>query len=887
MDVRTTCPYCGVGCGLVVADTESGVAVKGDKAHPANFGRLCSKGSALGETIDLEGRLLEPSIGGRAADWDEALSLVAGRFSAAIEAYGPDSVAFYVSGQLLTEDYYVANKLMKGFIGSANIDTNSRLCMASAVAGYKRTLGADFVPASYDDIEAANLLVIAGANMAWCHPVLFQRARQAKEANPAMKVVVIDPRRTATCDIADLHLPIRPGSDVALFNGLLGYLDGEDLIDRDFVAAKTEGFDDAIRAARSTAGSVADVARTCSLPEDAVARFFRLFAGTAKTVTLFSQGINQSTSGTDKVTSIVNLHLATGRIGKKGAGPFSLTGQPNAMGGREVGGLANQLAAHMDFSEEHRDRVRRFWDSPTIAMTGGLKAVDLFEAVGRGEIRALWIMSTNPVVSMPAANDVRAALEACDFVAVSDCMSSTDTTRAADVLLPAAAWGEKSGTVTNSERRISRQRKFLEAPGVAQPDWWIVCEVAKRMGHAGSFDYASPADIFREHAALSAFENDGTRDFDIGALAGLSDEEYDRLEPVRWPLPIETTATDRSDRLRFFTPSGKARMLPVSDAGPVAEPDSEFPFVMLTGRVRDQWHTMTRSGKSPRLSQTRPEPFLEISSRDALALGIPNRALARVRSPLGETLARIEWSDELRSGEVFAPMHWSESVSSGGRVGPLIAAAVDPQSGQPELKATPIAVEPVAIAWYGFVLSRSKVDVGDVPYWALTRGWGFRRYELAGTETGIDWPVRSRDLLGDDGDWVEMADEKGGHYRGARLVDGRLTGCIFVSPSTRLPDRGWLGQLFESESMSDADRLSLLAGRPSAGAVSSGPLICACYAVGREALVRVIASEEATTVREIGELLKAGTNCGSCIPELNGLLAEHRPAGAAARAVVG
>jgi assimilatory nitrate reductase catalytic subunit len=873
--VRTTCPYCGVGCGLRVSPTDTGIEVEGDAAHPANRGRLCSKGAALGETVGLDGRLLHPQIRGRRGGWDEALTEVANRFRAAVAAHGPDSVAFYVSGQLLTEDYYVANKLMKGFVGSANIDTNSRLCMAAAVAGYKRALGADFVPNSYDDIDRAELLVIVGSNMAWCHPVLFRRAREAKERRPDLKVVVIDPRRTATCDIADLHLPLKAGTDVALFAGLLDYLRREDAIDWEFIDAHTEGFGIACRAARDAVRSIPDVARLCDLQEADVAAFYRLFARTPKTLTLFSQGVNQSTSGTDKVNAIVNLHLATGRIGKPGAGPFSLTGQPNAMGGREVGGLANQLAAHMDFSPEHCDRVRRFWGSPAIASSPGLKAVDLFAAAADGRIKALWIMSTNPVVSMPAANAVRAALERCEFVVVSDCIAATDTTALADVLLPAAAWGEKSGTVTNSERRISRQRAFAAPPGDARPDWWIVCEVARRMGFGASFDYPGPAAIFREHAALSAFENDGSRDFDIGALASLSDNAYETLEPVRWPLRSRKVAAEPLTDARFFTPSGRARFVPTVPAGPAASPGDAYPFVMLTGRIRDQWHTMTRTGKSARLSQTRPEPFVAIHSRDAIGAGIANNGIARVRSAHGEMIGRVEWCDDLRRGEVFVPMHWTSELASAGRVGALIGAAVDPQSGQPELKATPVAVEALEIGWYAFALSREPLSIDRGVYAARSRGAGHWRHELAGSDGGTEWPAWARRCLGDRGEWIELADTRGGSYRGARLVDGRLEACLFVAPASRLPARGWLGLLFGSDRLSDAERAAVLAGRAIDGIADTGPVVCACFSVGRDAILRAIASREARTAKEIGSLLKAGTNCGSCVAELNGLIAEH------------
>ncbi|MER8577060.1 molybdopterin-dependent oxidoreductase, partial [Mesorhizobium sp. M1374] len=508
--------------------------------HPANFGRLCSKGSALAETIDLDGRLLHPEIHGRRAGWDEALDLVASTFSQTIAEHGPDSVAFYVSGQLLTEDYYVANKLMKGFIGSANIDTNSRLCMASSVAGHRRAFGADTVPGTYEDLELSDLIVLVGSNLAWCHPVLYQRIAAAREKRPEMKIVLIDPRRTMTADIADMHLAIAPDGDVALFTGLLAYLGQHNALDRAYITAHTTGFGQALFAA--SALDLAGTAAATGLSEDELGRFYGLFAATAKTVTVYSQGVNQSSSGTDKVNAIINCHLATGRIGKPGAGPFSVTGQPNAMGGREVGGMANMLAAHMEIENpEHRDRVQRFWNAPTIAQKPGLKAVEMFQALADGRIKALWIMATNPVDSMPDADAVEAAIMACPFVVVSDVLSQTDTVRHAHVRLPAAAWGEKDGTVTNSERRISRQRAFLPVPGEARPDWRIVAEVGKRMGFGEAFSYAAPAEVFAEHAALSGFENDGARDFDIGAYVGVDAEGYEALEPFQWPAPSQGT----------------------------------------------------------------------------------------------------------------------------------------------------------------------------------------------------------------------------------------------------------------------------------------------------------------------------------------------------------
>src|SRR6266545_1084603 len=545
LPIRTTCAYCGVGCGLLITpDGRGGASVAGDPEHPANFGRTCSKGSALGETLGLGGRLLHPMLrqdDGTLArvSWDGALDRVADSFKDIVERHGPNAVAFYLSGQLLTEDYYVANKLMKGFVGSANVDTNSRLCMASSVAGHRRAFGADTVPGCYEDLDEADLLVFVGSNAAWCHPVLFQRMLANKQKRGA-RMVVIDPRRTDTAGDADLFLGLKPGTDTALFSGLLVHLADTGALDRDYIERHTSGFDDAIARARGMAGSVGATALATGLSEQDVAAFFQMFANTPRVVTLYSQGVNQSAQGTDKVNAIVNYHLATGRIGKPGASPFSLTGQPNAMGGREVGGLANQLAAHMGFTPPDIERVRRFWKASRIATHEGLKAVQMFEAIARGEIKALWVIGTNPAVSLPNADAARDALKKLELFVVSENVMSNDTVDAgAHVLFPAQAWGEKSGTVTNSERRISRQRAFLGSPGETRPDWWIMGEVAKRLGFAAAFNFSSAADIFREHAALSAFENEGGRDFDIGGLKALSDEAFDAMAPVQWPIRLD------------------------------------------------------------------------------------------------------------------------------------------------------------------------------------------------------------------------------------------------------------------------------------------------------------------------------------------------------------
>ena len=881
--VKTTCPYCGVGCGIVAGvNSDGNVVVRGDQDHPANYGRLCSKGSALGETTGLAGRLLHPEMYDRRSSWDAALSEVAQRFTSVIKQHGRQAVAFYVSGQLLTEDYYVANKLMKGFIGSANIDTNSRLCMASSVAGHKRAFGSDTVPGNYQDFELADLIVLTGSNTAWCHPVLFQRITKAKNHRPALKVVVIDPRRTATCDIADLHLPLKPGTDTILWNGLLIYLAQHNGLNFEFIESHCENYPAALKSAKDSSPSIISVARDCGLEEEDVARFFAMFLSTEKVVSAYSQGVNQSSCGTDKVNAIINCHLLTARIGHPGMGPFSITGQPNAMGGREAGGLANQLAAHMELDNpQHRMLVQQFWNSPRIADTPGLKAVELFDAMNAGDIKAVWIMATNPVVSIPNADSVRTALDKCEFVVMSDCMRHTDTTAYADVLLPALTWGEKMGTVTNSERRISVQRQFLASPGEAQPDWWIICEVAKRMGFKDAFGFTSVADIFREHAALSACENSGTRDFDIGGLARLSDREYFELKPVQWPVTSASPmGTERCfiDH-KFNTVTGKARFIeikPRSSANPL---DQQYPLVLNTGRVRDHWHTMTRTGKSARLSAHISEPMLDIHPDDARRFRLSNEALACVASRWGKVIARVNVSDQQRIGSVFVPMHWNDQYARQARIDTVVNPAVDPVSGEPEFKHTPVNVAPYQPLWYGFVLSRRELGFPGISYYVKVTGNHFSRYELAGEQTPADWAVWARGLLcapAADVEWIDYLDKAAGNYRGARLIGNNLESCVFVAPTINLPARSWLSGLFAKDELSGAERASILSGRVAKGQPDAGRIICSCFGVGENTLKEAIKKQDLTSVEAIGQRLKAGTNCGSCIPELKALITQKK-----------
>jgi assimilatory nitrate reductase catalytic subunit len=844
VSVKTTCPYCGVGCGIIATKTgDRTVEVKGDPNHPANRGKLCSKGTHLGETVGLEGRMLSPAIGDAQVSWDAALNAVASGLRDAIDTHGPDSVAIYGSGQLLTEDYYAANKLMKGFIGSGNIDTNSRLCMASAVAAHIRAFGEDVVPCSYDDIEAADLIILVGSNTAWCHPIIWQRIEAARAARGA-KLVVIDPRRTETAAGADLHLPIRADGDTALFNGLLAELRGRGLVDEAFLAAQVDvpdGFWDQLGC---------DVAALTDISRDTLTAFFDLVASHPKTLTLYSMGVNQSVGGVDKANAIINFHLATGRIGKPGAGPFSITGQPNAMGGREVGGLANTLAVHMGFSEDERATAQTFWSSPTIAPGPGLKAVDLFRAVDEGKIKAIWILATNPAVSMPDADFVRAALSKCPLVIVSDIIGDTDTAKLAHIKLPALGWGEKDGTVTNSERMISRQRAVFSPPGDARGDWMIIADVARRMGYAG-FDWKSNAEVFAEFAAMSRFRNDGAR-----ALNLPTPKDYGGMEPFQWggASPFAQGSYSHSN--------GRARIVPVGPLPQFGDPD--YPLTLNTGRYRDQWHTMTRTGLSPRLSQHRREPLLEVHPCDAAAFGLRDKGLARVISTKGESTFRVSVTEDQRPGDLYIPMHWTDQLGSMGRTNRAVVGHADPTSGQPGLKNSPVRMEPVISDWKGFLVTRCKPAIPADILWTASRAPGGWIFELSGR--GV---IDAAPLL-PQGDQVEAFDSARGTRRVAvRGEGGKLEAALFLTRSGQLPEREWIAAQLGDEEAATAE---LLAGRPVGTQTDRGPIICVCFDVGGKTIARAIADQHLASVEAVGCALSAGTNCGSCRPAIKALL---------------
>jgi assimilatory nitrate reductase catalytic subunit len=874
--VRTTCPYCGVGCGvLATPDGNGGASIKGDPEHPANAGRLCSKGSALGETLGLEARLLNPMVDGVRTGWAHALDQVAQRMQAIRAAHGPEAIAFYLSGQLLTEDYYVANKLAKGFIGTPHVDTNSRLCMAASVAGHRRAFGADVVPQCYEDLELADLVVLAGSNAAWCHPILYQRMQIAR-GERGVRIVNIDPRRTATSESIDLQLSLRPGTDGVLWSGLLVWLAEHRVIDTEYINAHTQGFFAALWAARAIAPTVAAVATATDLAASEIESFYDWFAGIPRVVSCYSQGINQSAQGSDKVNAILNCHLATGRIGKPGCGPLSLTGQPNAMGGREVGGLANMLAAHMGFSAPERARVRRFWSAPNVVAGDGLKAIDMFAAVADRRIKALWVMGTNPAVSLPRADRVRSALSRLDLLIVSDNVASNDTVRLAHIALPAAAWGEKEGTVTNSERRISRQRAFLPAPGRARPDWWILVQVARRLGYGDAFSYRCAADIFDEHARLSGFENAGSRAFDISGLAGLAREQFDDLAPTQWPCragaePVERLFADGS----FLTGDGKARFVAIAEPRLASPVTRSWPFVLNTGRIRDQWHTMTRTGLSPRLSTHIAEPFVEIHPDDASNVGLVQGALAHVTTTHGAATMRVLVNRGQQRGSLFVPIHWSAENSSAGRMGALVQAATDPHSGQPETKATPARVAPLAVSHYGLALTRQPLQRAGLTYWAAARATFGHVLHFALDAPSGGWLAWQRAML-PEGDTLTFADAAAGSYRAAVLRDGRLEAALFVGPTPTLPAPGWLQAQFERATIPISERRALLAGRPVEGALDEGPIVCVCFQIGAPRILAA-AADGSRTPETIGARLGAGTNCGSCLPEIRRLIAAEEP----------
>jgi assimilatory nitrate reductase catalytic subunit len=875
-EIRTTCPYCGVGCGLKgKASGDRGLAIMADEHHPANQGRICSKGAALGDTVGLGGRLLYPMIGANRVSWNQATAHVARGLQRVIDRHGPDAVAFYVSGQLLTEDYYAANKLMKGFIGSGNIDTNSRLCMASAVAAHTQAFGGDYVPGCYEDLELADLIVMSGHNAAWTHPVLYRRMETARKRG--QRHIVIDPRRTETADGADLHLPLAPQSDVRLWNGLLADLIRSGAIDRAYIAEHVSGFAEIEQMLSEADQSVSAVANDCGVEENDLRRFFRMFAETPRTVSLFSMGANQSAQGVAKGLAIINAHLATGRIGNPGACPFSITGQPNAMGGRETGGMATTLAAHMGFDDASRDRLARFWSTPQVAGKPGLKAVDMFEAIRDGRIKAVWIMATNPAVSLPNSARVREALAKCPLVVVSDCVTTTDTMAFAHVKLPALAWSEKDGTVTNSERCISRQRRLFPAPGEARADWRIIAGVGARMGHVDAFAWRNSADVFREYARLTAYENEG-RLLDLSSLIGLSDEDYDALQPAQWPLRTPAGTARLFTDGRFPTPDGRARMIAVRPKGPANSIGPRYSLSLNTGRIRDQWHTMTRTALSPALCRHAPEPYVEIHPADAAASGVVDGRLACVETAYGEAVALAKLTDRQRRGAIFMPLHWTDAFAPHGRANAMVSSAVDPVSGQPEFKHTPARIYGYRETWAGFFISREPAACpkGADIIWRRIPQADAHLHEFAGRGDEAERDVVVKTLTRNaSGECVRFDDPAARSSRQAWIEDGRLTRVLFFGQ--RLPPRDWLVAAFAEQQLSDQTRRFLLHGRAPGAVLDASPVICACANVTAHRIETALAGG-ARTLEAVGDATHAGVTCGSCRPAISRMIAQATPA---------
>ncbi len=814
--VATTCCYCGVGCGIVVSSSRNEIfSVKGDATHPANFGRLCTKGAALHLSTDPGARLLHPEVDGMRASWDEALDHAAKKFAQIIAAHGPDAVAFYISGQLLTEDYYVFNKLAKGLIGTNNVDTNSRLCMSSAVAGYKMSLGADAPPCAYEDIDAADLILVAGSNTAFAHPVVYRRIEDARAKNPQQKLVVIDPRATVTARAADLHLALKPGTDVALFNAMLHMLRREGRLSFSYIKDRTTGFD--------ALNPLLDqwpperAAEVCELPAGQIVQAARMF-GTAKAaLSLYCQGLNQSTSGTFKNSALINLHLATGHIGRPGAGPFSLTGQPNAMGGREVGGMANLLSAHRDLSNEiHRKEVASLWGVEDVPSKPGKTAVEMFEAIGRGEIKAVWIACTNPAQSMPDVSAVRKALERAELVVVQEAWRHAETCDYADVLLPAATWAEKEGTVTNSERRISRVRAAVAPPGEARPDWEIAVAFARRLfpEKAKLFPYASPEEIFNEHR-----ESTRGRDLDI---TGLSYALLERDGPQQWPYPSGA----KGGRTRLYsdgvfpTPSGRARFVATDYAPPAEATDAEYPIRLTTGRLRDQWHSMTRTGLVARLFSHSPDPEVLVSEKTLSTLGIRNGDLARISSRRGSLVLKACASEDMRPGDAFVAMHWNGRFMSGVGTNALTLPAIDPYSKQPELKHAAVRIEAFAARWRGAFTAPATPDL-----------------QRAASQ------------------WLARFD-----YAALSLAEGPEILLRLDLATAADPDSKALAALED-----------LFGAPPDTSPSASDRAVCACFKVPESQIRSAVAA--GASFAKLQKELKCGTNCGSCVPELNRLVA--------------
>jgi len=916
-ETRSTCPYCGVGCGVLIQSEDGQITgVRGDPDHPANFGKLCTKGSTLHltatPTVTRQTRLLQPmhrlqrGQAPVAIGWDAALDQVSRAFGRIVREHGPDAVGLYLSGQLLTEDYYVFNKLAKGLIGTNNVDTNSRLCMSSAVAGYKLTLGADAPPACYDDLDQAQCLFIVGSNAAYAHPILFRRIEAAKQRNPAMKIIVADPRRTDTAELADLYLPLQPGTDVMLFHGLLHVMLWEGWTDADYIAAHTSGFDHLKALVRDCTPDL--VAQTCGLPKEDLFKAAQWFAQSPATLSLYCQGLNQSSSGTAKNATLINLHLATGQIGKPGAGPFSLTGQPNAMGGREVGGLANLLSAHRDLANPvHRAEVAALWGVPDVPAQAGKTAVEMFQAAADGEIKALWIACTNPAQSMPDQATVRRALQRAEFVVVQEAFATAATCDFADLLLPASTWGEKEGTVTNSERRISRVRAAVPPAGEARHDWQIVVNVARRLeaqlrpGQPSLFPYDTPEAIWNEHR-----ESTRGRDLDI---TGLSYATLETDGPQFWPLPQGQTAgkTRLYEDGIFPTADGRAQFAALPFR-PLAEArESRYPFSLTTGRLRDHWHGMTRTGMLGRLFGHVPEPTVQMNPQDMERRGLRDGDLVHVTSKRGSIVLPAQGSRTVHATQAFIAMHWGSEYLSGrssvgeplAGVNALTTSAYCPTSRQPELKHAAVKILKAELPW---TLLGAAWLPEDSALSALT---GLRSlmpsFEFASCvpfgrdRSGVLLRAAAHEapdptllerieaLMGlNTADTLRYQDKRRQQRRSVRLQrsNDKNQGTITLESFLLTGDtsaESWIKTLLqEGLPAGDYGRRLLMPGSMAPVALpEQSPQICTCFNVNAAAIRVALAQSGGTDDERLVQLqaqLQCGTNCGSCMPELRRLI---------------
>ena len=907
IQTKSTCCYCGTGCGVIIeSDDDKIIDVHGDPDHPANFGKLCTKGSTLALTMSpsaLSGRARYPELRTSRdlprtrSTWDETLDHLADRFAATIREHGPDSVGFYVSGQLLTEDYYVFNKLAKGLIGTNNIDTNSRLCMSSAVTGYQKTLGVDAPPCSYEDLDHATCLFIAGSNAAFAHPILFRRIEAARERNPDLKIIVVDPRRTETAAFADLHLAILPGTDVALFHAMLHVMLWEEWVDREYIAAHTENFDALRSIVRETSPAIA--AEICGVKADDIVTAARWFAQSTSTLSLYCQGLNQSTSGTAKNASLINLHLATGQIGKPGAGPFSLTGQPNAMGGREVGGLATSLAAHRDIGNPmHREEMMQLWGVDRISGERGKTAVEMFDAVKSGEIKLLWIACTNPAQSLPDLSQVAAALENAELVVLQDAYRNTETAVFADVLLPATSWGEKEGTVTNSERRISRVRTAMAKPLEARHDWEIVVDFARRLelrlrpNQPTLFPFQTAEAVWNEHREVTR-----GRDLDI---TGMSYTMLDRQGPQQWPLPegAVTGAVRLYTDGVFPTASGRAQFFTERYKACAEKVDTRYPLALTTGRLRDQWHGMGRTGNVARLFGHAPEPRLSVNPNDLSRRGLKDGELVKIESRRGAIYSLVEATDTMRSGQVYLPMHWGKRFLGGkdsAGVNTLTVPAFDPYSRQPELKHAAVKLTAAELSWR---LTAFAACAGDEN--ALLENLQGLQSEVAFFSTvliGRERPgvlVRAGHHGAPPAAWLESLDRLLGlnndmalRYEDVRrassrrmLIDGEMLRAVRLCGEPGAIESGeWLREwLLAEKPVADIRRLLLSpATHAPSGFVLAGRVVCQCFNVTEDTITAAlidISGEPKARYAALQAQLNCGSNCGSCMPELRQLIAQ-------------